>query len=520
MKKDLNLFSNLKSDFPAGLVVFLVALPLCLGVALASGAPLFSGIIAGIVGGLVVASFSGSQVSVSGPAAGLTVIVFTAIEKLGSFEVFLLAVVIAGVLQILLGYLKAGIIGHYFPSAVIKGMLAAIGLILILKQIPHAFGYDADAMGDEDFSQLDGKNTFSELFSMLQYISPGAMLICLLSLAVLIGWERPFLRKYAFFKVVPGALLVVILGIMANLLYRQYFPELALSGDHLVVLPVAESLTGFVHQFTLPDFTSISNPQVYVVAVTIAIIASLETLLCVEAADKLDPYKRNTSTNRELKAQGIGNLVSGLIGGLPITAVIVRSSANINAGSKTKTSAIIHGLLLLICVILIPTVLNMIPLASLAAILLVVGYKLTKVSLFRGMFRLGWSQFLPFIVTVVAILLTDLLKGIATGMAVSIFFILRNSYKTPYFFRKEKYREGEKIQIVLSEEVTFLNKGSMLLTLEHLPAHSHVVIDGSKSQNIDYDVLEIIQDFKETARLRHIKLELIGIEEVEIQAHH
>jgi MFS superfamily sulfate permease-like transporter len=520
MKSNLNIFSNLKSDLPAGLVVFLVALPLCLGIALASGAPLFSGIIAGMVGGLVVASLSGSALSVSGPAAGLTVIVLSAIEKLGSFEVFLLAGAIAGLIQIGLGYLKAGIIGYYFPSSVIKGMLAAIGLILILKQIPHAFGYDADAMGDEDFFQFDGKNTFSELFNAFEHLSFGAIIICAVSIAILLLWDRPFLKKYSFFKIVPGALIVVVAGILINQFFLQAFPELALSGNHLVVLPIAESVSGFVNQFTLPDFTAFANPQVYVVAVTIAIIASLETLLCIEAADKLDPYKRNTPTNRELKAQGVGNFVSSMIGGLPITAVIVRSSANVNAGAKTKMSAIIHGFLLLASVVLIPGVLNLIPLSSLAAILLLVGYKLAQVTLFKNMYKLGWSQFVPFIVTVVMILLTDLLKGIGIGMAVSVFYILRNNYRTPYFFHKENYREGEKIMIKLSEDVSFLNKGSMLLMLENLPENSYVVIDGSHSQHIDYDVLEIIQEFRLRANQRNIQLELIDVGEVKVHAHH
>lgn len=520
MKKDLDIFSNLKHDFPAGLVVFLVALPLCLGIALASGAPLFSGIIAGMAGGLVVASLSGSALSVSGPAAGLTVIVLSAIEKLGTYETFLLAVVIAGALQIVLGYLKAGIIGYYFPSSVIKGMLAAIGLILILKQIPHAFGYDKDIMGDESFDQADGQNTISELFSFYQYISPGATIICLIALAIIILWDKPFLKRYAFFSTVPGALIVVLMGVLVNWLFQNFYPSLALSGDHLVVLPVSKSIEGFAGQFTLPDFTAFTNPNVYVVAVTIAIVASLETLLSVEAADKLDPYKRNTPTNQELKAQGVGNMVSGLLGGLPLTAVIVRSSANVNAGAKTKMSAIIHGLFLLLSVILIPGILNMIPLACLAAILLVVGYKLAKISLFTSMYRLGWSQFVPFMATVVTILLTDLLKGIAVGMVIAIFHILRNNYKTPYFFQQKHYKEGEEIRLELSEDVSFLNKGSLSLTLEHLPNNSHVIIDGSRSQHIDYDALEIIQNFRETAKLRNIKLELINIQEVEVGAHH
>lgn len=504
-------FKYLKNDLPAGLVVFLVALPLCLGIALASGAPLFSGIIAGIVGGTVVALTSGSSLSVSGPAAGLTVIVLNAITQLGSYEVFLLAVVLAGLIQIVLGYLKAGIIGYYFPSSVIKGMLAAIGIILILKQIPHALGYDKDNEGDFDFMQADGENTFSEVFNAVNFIHPGALIIALISLFILIMWERPFLKKYNFFKIVPGALLVVILGIIINEWFRITNSQLLLTGDKLVRLPVAGSASEFVGQFTLPDFTAFGNYHVYVVAVTIAIIASLESLLSCEAADKLDPYKRNTPTNRELKAQGLGNLVSGMIGGLPLTAVIVRSSANINSGAKTKLSAIFHGILLLASVIGLASVLNKIPLACLAALLLVVGYKLAKISLFKSMYRLGWEQFLPFIVTVVAIQLSDLLKGIGIGMTVSLFFILRSNYRRAYFFHKEEHHAGEKITIQLAEDVTFLNKGSIALTLDHLPENSTVVIDGSKSHNIDMDVLEIIHDFKSTAQLKNIKVELNNI---------
>lgn len=520
MKTNPRLFSNLNKDFPAGLVVFLVALPLCLGIALASGAPLFSGIIAGIVGGIVTASLSGSALSVSGPAAGLTVIVLSAITSLGSFDTFLLAVAIGGAIQIGLGFLRAGIIGYYFPTSVIKGMLAAIGIILILKQIPHALGYDADVMGDQNFQEAHGGNTFSELFNSYKFMSIGAIIISAVSLAILILWDKPFLKRFSFFKLVPGALIVVILGVVINQIYKAVMPELALGGDHLVVLPVSSNVTEFIGQFTLPNFSALTNPQVYVVAVTIAIVASLETLLSVEATDKLDPYKRITPTNKELIAQGTGNMVSGLIGGLPLTAVIVRSSANVNAGAKTKMSAIIHGMLLLGCAILIPNILNMIPLACLAAVLLMVGYKLAKVSLFKEMYKLGWKQFLPFVVTIVAIVFTDLLKGIGIGMAVSIFFILRNNYKVPYFFHKEKQKEGETIKLELSEDVSFLNKGSIMLTLKNIPKNSSVIIDGSKSQHIDYDVLEIIENFKETAKLQNIDLQLVDIPQTKVSNHH
>lgn len=507
-------FKYLKYDFPAGLVVFLVALPLCLGIALASGAPLFSGIIAGMVGGIVVAFASGSALSVSGPAAGLTVIVLNAIAQLGSYEVFLLAVALAGLIQIAFGYLKAGIIAHYFPSSVIKGMLAAIGIILILKQLPHAIGFDRDNEGDENFAQPDGQNTFSEISNAFDFIHPGAIIIAVISLFVLIMWERPFLKKYTFFKIVPGALLVVILGIVINEWFKATGSKLYLSGDKLVQLPVANSGKEFINQFTLPDFTALGNYKVYVVALTIAIIASLESMLSIEAADKLDLYKRNTPRNRELKAQGIGNLISGLIGGLPLTAVIVRSSANVNAGGKTKLSAIIHGVFLLLSVIVLATVLNKIPLACLAALLLMVGYKLTKISLFKSMYKLGWEQFIPFIVTVIAIQFSDLLRGIGIGMAVSFFFILRNNYKIASFKHiEDEDKKGDKITIQLAEDVSFLNKGSIALTLRGLPDNSHVIIDGSNSQYIDIDVLEIIHDFKNTAVLKNIKLELLNIPE-------
>jgi MFS superfamily sulfate permease-like transporter len=519
-----NMFANFKSDFPAGLVVSLVALPLCLGIALAStGRPdlLFSGIIAGIVGGIVVGSLSGSSLGVSGPAAGLVVIVLGALESLGSFEAFLLAVVLAGVIQIIAGFLNAGIIGYYFPSAVIKGMLAAIGITLILKEIPHAFGYDKDFFGDDAFVQPDGHNTFTELYYSVRYNSTGAVIISLISLGILILFERPFMKKIQLFKFLPGALFVVLLGIVLNTIFQTAFPEWALKGEHLVQLPVASNAREFFSFFTLPDFSVISDPNVYTVAFTLAIVASLETLLCVEATDKLDPYKRDTPTNRELKAQGMGNVISGLIGGLPITQVIVRSSANIDSGGKTKMSAIIHGAILLVSAIFIPYYMNMIPLASLAAILLLVGYKLSKISLYQAMYKLGWEQFIPFIVTIVAILVTDLLRGIAIGMVVAIYFILRKNYKHSYHYKKEEHHQGEIITLQLSEEVTFLNKGSIGNTLQNLPENSTVVIDGSKSLNIDYDVLEIIQDFQNyTAPLRNITVQTKGIKGVDVVGGH
>ncbi|MCE7071568.1 MULTISPECIES: SulP family inorganic anion transporter [Dyadobacter] len=519
-----SLFSNLKYDVPAGLVVYLVALPLCLGVALASTGRsdlLFSGIIAGIIGGIVVGSISGSPLGVAGPAAGLVVIVLNALDTLGSFEAFLLAVVLAGVIQVIAGFLKAGIIGYYFPSSVIKGMLAAIGITLILKEIPHAFGYDADFMGDEAFNQKDGQNTFTELFNAVKYSSTGAIIISVISLGLLMLFDRPFMKRVSLFRFIPGALFVVVSGILLNLLFSKVMPAWTLGGDHLVQLPVASNAQEFFSFFKTPDFSAITRVETYTIAVTLAIVASLETLLCVEATDKLDPYKRNTPTNRELVAQGIGNITSGLIGGLPITQVIVRSSANIDSGGRTKMSTITHGSIMLLSALFIPTLLNYIPLASLAAVLLMVGYKLSKFSLYQGMYKLGKEQFIPFIVTIIAILSTDLLKGIAIGMVVAIYFILRKNYKHSYHYVKEKHRDGDVITLILSEEVTFLNKGSISATLDDLPDSSTVVIDGSRSMNIDYDVLEIIQDFKKhAAPLRNITVETKGIEGVEVVGGH
>jgi MFS superfamily sulfate permease-like transporter len=506
------LFSNLKYDAPASIVVFLVATPLCLGIALASGAPLFSGIIAGIIGGIIVGLASGSQLGVSGPAAGLAVIVLNAITVLGSWETFLLAVVLAGLIQLVLGYLRAGIIGYYFPSSVIKGMLAGIGLIIILKQIPHAFGYDAVPEGSMKFNQGDSENTFSELLNMLNFIQPGAVIVTIVSLFLLIFWERPFMKKIALFKWIQGPLVAVVAGILLNIGFQIFAPSLAIDAKHLVQIPVADGLSGFLGLFTLPDFTQITNTAVYTAAFTIAIVASLETLLCVEATDKLDPYKRITPASRELKAQGLGNIISGFIGGLPITQVIVRSSANIQSGGRSRASTILHGVLLLLAALLIPKLLNLIPLATLAAILFIVGYKLAKPALFKAMYRLGWYQFVPFAVTVAGILLTDLLMGIGLGMAVAIFHILLNNLRNPYFFVEEMHdKTSDTFIIHLSEEVTFLNRASIMKTLDAIPPHSKVVIDATKSINIDYDVFEIIRDFEDKAAYKHIDVTIQGL---------
>jgi len=376
----LNPLKNLKHDIPASIVVFLVALPLCLGIALASGAPLFAGLISGIIGGIVVGALSGSSLGVSGPAAGLAVIVLNAITDLGSFEIFLVAVMIAGVLQLIMGFAKAGIIAYFFPSSVIHGMLAGIGIIIFLKQIPHAFGYDGSPEGDFRFQQVDGHNTFDELIHMLGSVSTGVLIISAISLIILILWDTPFFKKLKFTKLVQGPLVAVVTGILLSIAFAT-IPGLAISADHMVSVPVPDSFDGFISNFARPDFSALSNPDVYITAIVIAVVASLETLLCVEASDKQDPLKRITPTNRELKAQGVGNLIAGFVGGLPLTQVIVRSSANMQSGGKTKTSAIIHGMLLLLSVVVIPKVLNMIPLGVLAAVLLVVGYKLAKPAL-------------------------------------------------------------------------------------------------------------------------------------------
>ncbi|MFZ9044908.1 MAG: SulP family inorganic anion transporter [Cyclobacteriaceae bacterium] len=501
-----DLFKYPGNDLPAGTVVFLVALPLCLGIALASGAPLFSGLIAGIVGGIVVGTASGSQLSVSGPAAGLTVIVFGAIAKLGTFDAFILAVAIAGVIQIILGYLRAGVIGHYFPSAVIKGMLSAIGLILILKQIPHALGDDRDWVGDDGFFQFNEENTFTEIIMAVQNVELSALIISSICLSILIFWEQGFMQKMKWTKIIPGPLVAVIAGVGINILYGSIWPEAQLKDIHMVQLPITGSFGAFAAELTLPDFSAILNPQVYVVAFTIAIVASLETLLSLDAVDKLDPYKRIAPQSRELKAQGLGNLISGLIGGLPLTAVIVRSSANVSSGARTKVSAIFHGLLLLLSVVFFPQIMNLIPLSALAAILLVVGYKLTKPSLYGIMYKKGLDQFLPFIITITAILFTDLLVGICIGMVVGIFFVIKTNFHEAIFFSQE----GKNYLIRLNKDVSFLNKAELRRHMEAVEEGSHVVIDGTNAGFIDTDILETIKDFEKNADHNSITLELKG----------
>ena len=514
--KQSNLFSNLKNDLPASIVVFFVAVPLCLGIALASGAPLFAGIIAGIVGGIVCGFASGSPLGVSGPAAGLAVIVLTSIAALnGSWTAFLTAVLLAGVFQLILGFAKAGFIAYFFPSSVIKGMLTGIGLLIILKQIPHALGWDKDAFGDDEFFQADGQNTFSEIFKAVDFVTPGAVLIGVISLAILIFWDKVLSNKNKIFNIINGPLVVVVVVIVMFNLYKNSLLNFSLNANQVVAIPVPDSISAFFGQFTLPDFSALANLEVWKIAIVIAIVASLETLLSVEATDKLDPDKRITPTNRELKAQGLGNIVSGLIGGLPVTQVIVRSTANISFGGKTKLSAILHGVFLLISALTIASVLNMIPLASLAAILLMVGYKLAKPSLFKGMYKLGWEQFIPFTATVIAILATDLLKGITVGLLFGIFYTLRHSYRNSHHLKDtEKTENGQEIHhIELAQEVSFFNKASVMSVLDAIPANSKVIIDCSKSKSIAYDVIELIKNYEINAKTKNITVEKINFRE-------
>lgn len=494
-------FKSLSSDIPSSIVVFLVALPLCLGVALASNAPLFSGLIAGIVGGIIVGLGSKSHLSVSGPAAGLTAIVAAAIITLQSFEAFLLAVVICGVFQILLGFLKAGVIGDYVPNNVIKGMLAAIGLILVLNQFPHLLGDDSHFETDESVPQDKG-NIFSNFFNAFAHVTPVALLIGGTCLAFYFFWEKLVTNKKGFIRMIPAPLLVVFIGVGLNYVFQNN--DTALKGEHLVVIPQASSAREFLSFFTQPDWSAIANPQIWITGLTLALVASLETLLSIEAVDDLDPYQRVTPTNRELKAQGFGNMISGLIGGLPITSVIVRSSANVNAGAKTKVSAILHGTLLLLCVAFIPAILNLIPKSALAAILIFTGYKLAKPSLFISFYKKGWDSFLPFVITIVAILATDLLKGVIIGIGVGLFFAFRSNFRSAVFV----VNDDNKFLFRLRKDVSFLNKAIIKRKLEEVPENSYVFIDTTRADFIDRDVVETIEDFMIAAPLKNIEVEL------------
>jgi MFS superfamily sulfate permease-like transporter len=503
----MNLKNFWSTDLRSSVVVFLVALPLCLGIALASGAPLFSGLLAGIIGGIVVGTLSGSSVSVSGPAAGLTTIVAVAILELGSFEAFLFSVALAGVIQIILGFAKAGAIGHFFPVSVIKGMLAAIGLILILKQIPHAFGYDADFEGDESFFQPDGRNTFSELLEAWNFLSPGAVVVSILSVLLIISWDSNRLQRYKFFRLMPSALAAVLLGVSLNSLFNYALPYFVIGQRHLVTVPVPAEASWLSTFITFPDFSFWLNPKIYITAVTIAIVASLETLLSIEACDKMDRSHSITPLNRELKAQGVGNLISGLLGGLPVTSVIVRSSANINAGARTRASAISHGIILVISVLLFPGLLKMIPLSCLAGILIVVGFKLTKPSFYKEMYRRGMSQFLPFVITVLAVIFTDLLQGVFMGILVAIYFILKTNFQKAVILVSSE----DNFMIRFTKDVSFLHKNALRKALEKIPKDTRLLIDGSKAQFMDEDIKEMVADFTESAMTKNIEVELKNI---------
>ena len=507
MKNTTSLFGGIKENFPSGLVVFLVALPLCLGIALASGAPPLSGIISGIVGGIVVGLISNSNISVSGPAAGLTAIVLVAITDIGAFELFLCAGIIAGVIQLILGFIRAGSISNYFPNNVIEGMLAGIGIIIILKQLSHAVGFDKDYEGHESlFDNGINWGYFSELGSA---VHPGAIIITLVSIGILLAWDHiTVLRRL---KLLPGALVAVIAGILINEFFKWSGSSLAVSPQHLVTLPVPTTAEEFKNLITFPDFKGFANPKVWITGATIAIVASIETLLCIEASDRLDVKRRITDTNLELKAQGIGNLVSAFIGGLPMTSVVVRSSANANAGATSKVSAIIHGVLLLICVLSIPVVLNMIPLATLAAVLILVGYKLAKPATFKHFWHNGKYQFIPFLATVVAVVATDLLKGVGIGLLISIIYILQGNMKRAYYLNRETLNDADEITIKLAEEVSFLNKAAIKKTLKNVKTGSKVIIDARGTSYITTDVLEMIQDFANVrAKEEDIVVELTG----------
>ncbi|EYF02199.1 putative sulfate transporter [Chondromyces apiculatus DSM 436] len=501
---DISTLEVLKSDLPAGLVVFLVALPLCLGIALASGAPLFSGLIAGIVGGLVIPLISRSPLSVSGPAAGLAAIVFTGISALGSFNVFALAVVIAGAMQLGLGIVRAGGIAHYFPSSVIKGMLTAIGVLLILKQLPHAIGLDVEEFGATSF-QVGRENTFSLIARALEVIQPGAALISLGCVALLVLWDKaPSLKKLTW---LPAPLVAVLGAMLANEIFQRSAPAIAVQPEHLVRLPSTDGPAGLVGALHLPDWSAVTRSDVWVLAVTLAVVASLETLLNLEAVDRLDPWRRKSPPSREMLAQGVANMTSGLLGGLPITSVIVRSSAGVNAGGRTRAVAIFHGLFLVLAVLFMAPLLTKIPLACLAAILLTTGYKLAKPKLFTDMYRLGHSQFVPFITTVLAVVLTDLLKGVAIGLVVGLAFVLRESMSRVY----EVSREGQQVTIRLNKGAYFFSRGKLVSLFEELPRDTHVILDGGAAPFVDHDIADAIRDFQSSAHLRNIQVEVRGL---------
>ncbi|MGB3228434.1 MAG: SulP family inorganic anion transporter [Saprospiraceae bacterium] len=516
MKRQLKYYQIiwLKYDLAAGLSVFLVALPLCLGIALASGAPLYAGLLSGIIGGLVVSLISGSPLGVSGPAAGLTTVVAGSILALGDYKIFLLTVIIAGLFQLILGILKLGSIANYFPSSVIKGMLAAIGIILISKQIPLAIGYDQPDFWTSGFTSLfSSKNVLGNFKIFTHHITIGAITISIISITMYIVLQSPKFKKI---KIIPTTLMIVLIGIITHIIFINILPAFALNSSQLVNIP-----GNIFKEIVFPDLTQFFiNEKIWKDGMIIGLLATLETLLCVEAVDKLDKHNRITPVNRELIAQGIGNITCGLLGAIPMTAVVVRGSANADAGGRTKLSAFTHGLFLLLAVILIPFILCMIPFASLAAILLITGYNLTKPKLFFNMWSLGWKQFIPFILTILIILLTDLLIGVSIGLLISIYFIVQNNFKAEYKITKTKQHETEVNYIKLNSNVTFLNKVNLRKTLDQIPAYSLLTIDGSESNFIDYDILEIISEYEIKAHDRHIEVHLKGIQKVNINAIH
>ncbi len=499
---------NVFADIKAGIVVFLVALPLCLGIAMACQAPLFSGIIAGVVGGIVVTLLSGSRYSISGPAAGLTAIVLTSVTQLGSFPAFLAAVVFAGVFQLILGILKAGSIGNYIPNAVIKGMLAGIGIILIIKQVPHLFGYDKDPEGDEQFIQIDGENSFTELINMINYITPGAVIIGITSFVVLIVADKSFYKKNKVLANIPGPLLVVILGIVFTLLFGAH-PFLRIDPQHLVNLPVINTVSDLKTNLLFPDFSFVTGIPFWTIVITLGIVASLETLLGIEATDKLDPGKHESDTNKELLAQGIGNIVCGFLGGLPVTSVIVRGSANISAGAKSKLSSIIQATLLLVSVFLLPNILTLIPNACLAAILIITGFKLTKPEIFKEQWKFGHEQFLPFIITISIMLITDLLKGVCAGVVVAVIYIIRDNIRSSFDTGSELIQGELYYLIKLPQHVTFFNKGYLIKFFKTIKPNSKVIIDGSINKKINRDSKDVIANFIISSKNRNVKVELI-----------
>lgn len=499
-----NILKHAGKDIPAAIVVFLIAIPLCLGIAVASGLPPFTGIISGMVGGIVVGLVSKSTLSVSGPAAGLTAIVAAAVLELPAVEAFFLAVILAGVFQILMGIFKMGVLGDYVPNSVIKGMLAAIGIILILKQLPYLVGYKTSFEGDDTFIEASGENTFSSALHSLNHLTPIAVVIGLLGIGILILFETKWIKSRKIFNILSGPLLVVVAGILINNFLDGFDHKLTRADAQLVNIPVAQTAGEFLTFFRLPDFSFISNPAVWVTAITLALVATLESLLGIEAVDKLDKQKRVTPPNRELIAQGTGNIISGLIGGLPVTSVIVRSSANENAGAQSKMSTIMHGIFILLFVFFLPDLLNKIPLAALAAILVFTGYKLAKVSLFKLYFLKGWDQFMPFIVTILAIVFTDLLKGVLIGIAVGIFYILRGNFRTAIF----SLQDDDNYLIRLRKDVSFFSKAKLKASLEKIPRNSKLHIDMSRAEFIDRDILDTIDEFQAHAGNKNIILSL------------